>query len=59
MEESRGRRYRRRYWLAQWPIETGKARQKKFSIRIYGERGARQRALRARRQALKALDNKT
>lgn len=54
-ENSRGRRYHRRYWLAQWPIGNGKARKKKFSIQRYGERGAFQRALRARREALKRL----
>ncbi|MDR4470336.1 MAG: hypothetical protein MRJ68_18900 [Nitrospira sp.] len=54
-EKNRGRAQRRRYWLAQWPIGGGKARKKKFSIARYGERGAFQRALRARRQALKSL----
>jgi len=54
-EYSRGRRYRRRYWLAQWPIGNGKAHMKKFSITRYGEQGARQRALRARQDALKRL----
>jgi len=52
---SRGRSYRRQYWLAQWPISNGKAQTRKFSITRYGERGAFQRALRARRQALKYL----
>lgn len=54
-EHDRGRRYHRRYWLAQWPIGNGKARRKKFSIIRYGERGAFHRALRARREALKSL----
>jgi hypothetical protein len=54
-EKSRGRIYRRRYWLAQWPIGGGKAQMKKFSIKRYGERGAFQRALQARRQALRSL----
>lgn len=56
-EKSRGRRYRKCYWLAQWPIGGGKARMKKFSIKRYGERGAFQRALQARRQALKSLQD--
>lgn len=47
-ECDRGRRYHRRYWLAQWPIGNGKAKMKKFSITRYREHGARQRALRAR-----------
>lgn len=55
LEKNRGRVYHRRYWVAQWPTEKGKAQKKKFSIWQYGERGAFQRALRARRQALKAL----
>jgi hypothetical protein len=54
-EHIRGRRYHRRYWLAQWPIGNGKAHMKKFSITRYGEQGARQRALRARHDALKRL----
>ena len=55
VERSRGRIYPRRYWLAQWPIGNGKAKMKKFSITRYGERGAFQRALRARREALARL----
>ena len=54
-EKSRGRSYRKRYWLAQWPIGGGKARMKKFSITRYGEREAFQWALRARQEALKRL----
>jgi AP2 domain len=54
-ENNRGRVYHRRYWLAQWPTERGKARMKKFSIKLYGEQGARHRAVRVRRQALKNL----
>jgi len=54
-QHNRGRRYHRRYWLAQWPIGNGKAQMKKFSIMRYGERGAFQRALRARQEALKRL----
>jgi hypothetical protein len=52
---SRGKTSRRRYWLAQWPIGAGKAKMKTFSIQRYGERGDFQRAVRARRQALKNL----
>jgi hypothetical protein len=54
-EDTRGRRYPRRYWLAQWPIGNGSAKMLKFSIKLYGEQGARQRAIRARREALKSL----
>ncbi|MBX3328170.1 MAG: AP2 domain-containing protein [Nitrospira sp.] len=52
---TRNRRYPRRYWLAQWPIGNGHAKMKKFSIKLYGERGAFRRALRARQEALKHL----
>lgn len=54
-ENSRGRRYRRRYWLAQWPTANGKATMKKFSIKLYGERKAFRQAVRARRKALRGL----
>lgn len=54
-EHSRGRSYRKCYWLAQWPIGGGKAKTRKCSIKRYGERGAFQRALQARREALKNL----
>lgn len=54
-ENSRGRRYRRRYWLAQWPAGKGKAMMKKFSIKRYGERKAFQQAVRARRKALQGF----
>lgn len=50
---SRGRTRRRQYWLAQWPIGGGKAQMKKFSIKLYGERGAFRMALKVRRQALR------
>jgi hypothetical protein len=53
----RGRKQLRVYWVAQWPIGPGRARQKKFSVRIYGEREAFRLALRARRQGLRALRN--
>ena len=54
-----GRRARRLYWEAQWPIGNGKARHKKFSITKYGEEGAKRKALAARRAALKALATQT
>jgi len=55
LEKNRGRIYSRRYWLAQWPIGDGKAKMRKFSITRYGERGAFQRALQAKRKALRGL----
>lgn len=55
METDRGRPRRRQYWLAQWPIGSGKAKQRRFSVTRYGEQGAFQRAVQARREALRAL----
>ena len=43
------------YWLAQWPIGNGRAKQRKFGVKKYGEKGAYLRALQARRAALTAL----
>ena len=54
-----GRRSRRLYWEAQWPIGNGKSRHKKFAITKYGEEGAKRKALAARRAALKALATQT
>ncbi|MFO0702182.1 MAG: hypothetical protein U0236_23490 [Nitrospira sp.] len=54
-EWSRGRRFRRRYWDAQWPDRTGRAVHKKFSIRKYGERRAFRLAVLARRNGLCTL----
>ena len=56
LEKIRGRLYRRIYWDVQWPIGNGRARHKKFSVKKYGERGAFLRALKARKQALRDLD---
>ena len=54
-----GRRSRRLYGEAQWPIGNGKSRHKKFAITKYGEEGAKRKALAARRAALKALATQT
>ena len=55
----RGRRVRRLYWDAQWPIGHGKAQHKKFSIAKYGEDGAYLRACTARKTGLTALSTHT
>lgn len=47
---------RHSFWLAQWPIGGGKAKKRKFSVRLYGERGAYLRARKARRDALAAWE---
>ncbi len=54
-ETQRGRKRLRLYWVAQWPLGLGRAKQRKFSVLVYGEQGAYLRALKARRQALAAL----
>ena len=56
---SRGRRRRRLFWEAQWPIGEGKSQHKRFSITKYGEEGTYQRALAARETALRALSSHT
>ena len=58
-EMYKGRRFRRLYWEAQWPIGNEKAQHKKFSITKYGESGAYQRAFTARKTALKTLSRQT
>ena len=55
----KGRRFRRLYWEAQWPIGKGKARHQKFAILKYGEEAAKRKAFAARRAALKALATQT
>ena len=54
-ELHKGRRFRRLYWDAQWPIGHKKAQHKKFSITKYAEEEAYLRAFTARATALKAL----
>ena len=58
-EMYKGRRFRRLYWDAQWPIGHRKAQHKKFSITKYGEEEAYLRAFTARATALKALSAQT
>ena len=55
----KGRRFRRLYWDAQWPIGHRKAQHKKFSITKYGEEDAYLRAFTARATALKVLSTQT
>jgi hypothetical protein len=56
---SNGRRVRRLYREAQWPIGNGRSRHKKFSILKYGEEDAYLKALAARQSALDALAHQT
>ena len=44
------------YWVARWSPAPYKGKQVKFSIHKYGEQGAFRRAVRARKQALAALE---
>lgn len=43
------------YWVARWSPEPGKNKQIKFSVNRYGEKGAFQRAVLARKKALAQL----
>jgi hypothetical protein len=47
----------RRYWIATWPTKDGRRKQRKFSIRKYGERQAFLLARRARRLGLAPLED--
>jgi hypothetical protein len=58
-EMYKGRRFRRLYWEAQWPIGHGKAQHKKFSITKFGEDEAYRRDRTTRTTALKALSTHT
>ena len=58
-EVQNGRRSRRLYWEAQWPIGHRKAQHKKFSITKYGEADAYLRAFTARATALKTFATQT
>ena len=43
------------YWVASCPIGRGQQKHIKFSVTKYGEKGAREKAIEARRRALRAL----
>jgi hypothetical protein len=43
------------YWIATWSPEPHKTKQIKFSVNKYGEKGAFQRAVQARKKALAQL----
>ena len=45
----------RKYWMATWSPEVGKVARKQFSIRKYGERLAKQLAIRARNDGLRSM----
>lgn len=44
------------FWVASWPLPSGKRRRVKFSVTKYGEGAAFKMALKARREALKKLE---
>lgn len=44
------------FWVASWPLPSGKRKRVKFSVNKYGEDGAFKMALKARKDALKRLD---
>ena len=48
--------YRYGCWVALIPLANGTTRRRTFAVSCYGEEGARQRALEARREALAALE---
>ena len=46
------------FWVASWPLPDGRRKRVKFSVKKYGEDGAFKMALKARKDALKALEGK-
>ncbi|HEY9191402.1 MAG TPA: AP2 domain-containing protein [Methyloversatilis sp.] len=44
------------FWVASWPLPSGRRKRVKFSVNKYGEEGAFKMALKARKDALKKLD---
>jgi hypothetical protein len=56
LDDNDKQRVERGYWLAFWTLAPGKGKRIKFSISRFGERGALKRAMRARKEALAALD---
>lgn len=44
------------FWVASWPLPTGKRKRVKFAVNKYGEDGAFKLALKARKEAMRHLD---
>jgi hypothetical protein len=44
------------FWVASWPLPSGKRKRVKFSVNKYGEEAAFKMALKARRDAVKKLE---
>jgi hypothetical protein len=44
------------FWVASWPLPSGKRKRVKFSVKKHGEEGAFKMALKARREALRKLE---
>ena len=44
------------FWVASWPLPSGKRKRVKFSVNKYGDEGAFKMALKARKDALKKLE---
>lgn len=44
------------FWVASWPLQDGRRKRVKFSVKKYGEEGAFNMALKARKEAVKDMD---
>lgn len=44
------------YWEAHWPTVRGGSEKASFSVKVYGERGAKARAVQARQEGLKRVE---
>ena len=51
----RSKRYISAYWLAYWNDLTGKRHQRRFSVKLHGERRAKALACQARAEAMRAM----
>jgi hypothetical protein len=55
IERKQHRTWQADFWVAVWPIAGNRSRQKKFSVKKYGERQALRLAMNARKVALRNL----
>lgn len=57
VKQYKNKNYEYAFWQAYWCPEPGKTKSVRFSVKKYGEKGARRRAIEARESALKNLNS--
>lgn len=55
VKKYKDKNYTYHFWQAYWSPEPGLTKSVRFSVQKYGEKGARKRAIQARKQAIKEL----